>query len=321
MSPFRRSLRWVFTIAGFVLGLATAVAALVARMMIAPARQKLWATPTDVGLDYETVQFPAKDGFRVSGWFVPAGSADPQARRPVVMIVHGWHWNRLGYAADDLVANLTGSKQVNLLRLMKSLHDDGYHVLSFDLRNHGQSAAARPVTFGQSEAKDLLGAVAYLHGRDDVDGAQLGVVGFSMGANAALFALPQTEDIHALIAVQPATPNVFSGRMTANLFGVFGGFVTVVSGFFYRLFGGPPLSSVLPAFAASGAGDTPVLFIQGTGDPWGSVEDVSVIAEQTPCAPQLLFVNTQNRFDGYGYILNHPEIAGRFFAEHLSANN
>lgn len=318
MAPFRRSLRWVFTLAGFALGLATAVAALVARMMIAPSRQELWATPTDVGLDYETAQFPAKDGFRVSGWFVPAALSDRENRRPAVLIMHGWQWNRLGYAADDLVANLTGSKQVNLLRLIKSLHDDGYHVLSFDLRNHGQSAAARPVTFGQSEAKDLLGAVAYLHGRDDVDSAQLGVVGFSMGANAALFALPQTDDIQALIAVQPTTPAIFSGRMAANLFGAFGGFVTAVSGFFYRLFGGPPLSSILPAFAAGGAGDVPVLFIQGTGDAWGSVEDVSVIAEQTPCAPQLLFVNTQNRFDGYGYLLNHPEIASRFFAEHLS---
>ena len=62
----------------------------------------------------------------------------------------------------------------------------------FDLRNHGESAAHPPVTFGQSEADDLLGALAYLSARPDVDPARLAAIGFSMGANAILYALPQT---------------------------------------------------------------------------------------------------------------------------------
>lgn len=318
MSMFRRSLRWVFALAGFAVGVATAVSVAVARIMIAPSRQPLWASPRDVGLDYENVQFPAKDGFRVAGWFVPAAPGD-ETPHPAVLLVHGWLWNRLGYAAGDLLANVTGSKQVNLLGLVQALHAQGYHVLTFDLRNHGQSAGAHPVTFGQSEARDLLGAIVYLQGRDDVDGDRLGVIGFSMGANAALFSLPQTDQVKALIAVQPTTPSPFARRMTHDLFGVFGGFVSALSGLLYRLFGGPPLSSLLPAFAASGSADVPVLFIQGTGDPWGSVEDVSVIARQTQRTPETLFVNTPNRFDGYGYLLNHPQVATRFFDEHLEA--
>jgi len=316
MSAFRRSLRWLFALAGFALGIATAVAAVVARTMVAPPRQELWATPLDVGLPYETVQFPARDGFRVAGWFVPSPSSQ-EAPKPAVMVVHGWQWNRLGYAADNLLADLTGSKQVNLLGLIKSLHNDGYHVLAIDLRNHGQSASAPPVTFGQSEAKDILGAVAYLHGRAEIAPEQIGVIGFSMGANAALFALPQTDGIRALIAVQPTTPGVFAGRFSAQQFGLLAGYISAVAGLLYRLFGGPPLSSIRPAFAAGGVGETPVLFVQGTGDAWGTVEDVSVIAEQTPHTSQLLFVNTRHRFDGYGYLLNHPEIASRFFAEKL----
>ena len=66
MSTFRRSLRWFFAIAGFGLGLATAVSAYIARTMVAPARQNLWATPQKKGLTFETVQFPAQasDGIR-----------------------------------------------------------------------------------------------------------------------------------------------------------------------------------------------------------------------------------------------------------------
>lgn len=317
MAPFRRTMRWIFALAGFALGAATAVAAVVARMMIAPARQTLWATPQDVGLEYETIQFPALDGCRVAGWFIPAAAAQEQVR-PAIMIVHGWQWNRLGFAADNLLANLTGSKQVNLLGLIKALHDDGYHVLTLDLRNHGQSATVRPVTFGQSEAKDVLGAVAYLQGRDDVLQEQIGAIGFSMGANALLFSLPQTAAVGAAIAVQPVTPSLFAARITADLFGVLAPLVRTVSGLFYRLFDGPPLSSVMPAFAAGGSGNLPTLFIQGTGDAWGSCEDVSSIAEQMPRPPEVLFVNTTHRFDGYGYVLNHPSVVTRFFAEHLA---
>ncbi|MFL7838727.1 MAG: alpha/beta hydrolase [Candidatus Promineifilaceae bacterium] len=316
MSTFRRSMRWFFAIAGFSLGLATAISAYITRMMVAPTRQHLAATPQKKGLAFENVQFPAQDGLRVSGWFIPAVGANTRDGT-TILLVHGWQWNRLGFEGGTLFSNVTGSKPVDLLRMISDLHDAGYNVLTFDLRNHGESATAHPVTFGQSEAKDLLGAIAYLEERDDVDSERIGALGFSMGANAILFALPQTSKIKAAIAVQPTTPMVFSKRIFANLFGLFGPLISTISGFFYQLFGGPRLAGIVPAFAASGSGNVPVLYLQGTGDEWGSVEDVSVIADMTPCTEQLLFVNSQHRFGGYNYILDHSAVATNFFQGHL----
>jgi dipeptidyl aminopeptidase/acylaminoacyl peptidase len=316
MTLFRRALRLFFAVVGFVLGLATFISAYLARIMIAPARQELRATPHSKGLEYEDVQFPASDGLRVSGWFVPApGNAAAEAA--TIIVTHGWQWNRQGFEGGRLFSNVTGSEPVDLLRLIVALHAAGFNVLAIDMRNHGESAAARPVTFGQSEAKDLLGALDYLKDRDDVDDSRIGMLGFSIGANAILFALPQTSMVKVAVAVQPMTPSVFSRRFTVNLFGFLGSLIGAASALFYNLFGGPRLSGIVPAFAAAGSGNVPVLYIQGTGDEWGSVEDVSVMADMTPGAKQLLFVNSQHRFDGYTYVLDHPAAAIRFLTENL----
>jgi alpha-beta hydrolase superfamily lysophospholipase len=312
MLTFRRSLRIFFGLAGFLLGATVAAAAFLARTLIAPVRQGLWATPTEVGLPFENAEFPAQDGVRLSGWFVPAAS-DRTINGATIVLVHGWQWNRLGYRAQDLFANVTGSTNIDLLSLIQDLHREGYNVLTFDLRNHGQSAAARPVSFGQSEAKDLLGALAYLDGRDDVDASRIGVLGFSIGANAALFALPQTDQIRALVAVQPMTPSLFTVRLTSDFLSFFGSVVRGLAEMVYRLFGGPRMEGIVPAFAAAGAGDTPVLFLQGTGDRWGSTDDISRMAEVTPRAQELLFVNSTHRFGGYQYLIDHSAVASNFF--------
>ncbi len=316
MSTFRRALRWFFGLAGFVLGIISAISAFAARMMIAPARQNLWATPLRCDLPYEAVQFPAQDGLRVSGWFIPA-KGGTERHGATIILVHGWQWNRLGYDANDRFSNVTGSRRVNLLQLIEDLSMDGYHVLTFDLRNHGESAADHPVTFGQNESRDLLGALEYLQGRDEVNIEHVGAIGFSIGANAILFSLPQTEQISAAIAVQPATPSIFTRRISENLFGGFGFLVNMIAGIIYQLFGGPRLAGIVPAFAASGSGKVPILYIQGTGDEWGSVEDVAVMADMTPGTQKLLFVDSQHRFGGYRYLLDHPGIASQFFEQHL----
>jgi pimeloyl-ACP methyl ester carboxylesterase len=317
MLTFRRALRLFFGLIGFVLGVATAAAIFLARLMIAPARQGTWATPEDIDLGFEEVQFPASDGVRLAGWLIPVGE-ESEGNGATIVLVHGWRWSRLGYAAEDLFANVTGSTQVDLLLLVRALTNSGYQVLTFDLRNHGESAAAHPVTFGQSEAKDLLGALAYLEGREDVDNQRIGVVGFSMGANAALFALPQTDMVKALVAVQPMTPAVFSQRLASDFLGIFGGVVRTLAEIIYRIFGGPRIAGIVPAFAASSAGDAPVLFVQGTGDSWGSIDDVSGMAESTPRSQELLFVNSTHRFGGYQYLIDHPGVACTFFDQHLA---
>lgn len=77
----------------------------------------LVATPRDVGLEFEDVQFEASDGVRLHGWFVPGD------KEIVWLWVHGNGGNI--------------SHRVESLRL---LHDQvGVGVLLFDYRGYGRS--------------------------------------------------------------------------------------------------------------------------------------------------------------------------------------
>ena len=317
MTLFRRVLRWLFFCVGLMIGIGTAVAAIFARFMVNPPRQRLWATPTDLGIAYEDVQFPAEDGVRLSGWFIPAKSM--QAEKGTIILVHGWLWNRLGYAADDLLANLSGSQAVDMLRLAHALHQRGFHVLMFDWRNHGESARQTPVTFGMQESNDLLGAVKYVNDRAEVDSQHVGIIAFSTGANILLHTLPRTPLIQAAVAVQPTTISLFSQRFADDMFGLFSQPIMAIVRFLYRLAGGPALESLRPETAVVKGFSTPVLYIQGEGDNWGSLDDVVAMATVTVASEAPLFVETDNRSEGYHYVIDNPDVATTFFERHFSA--
>jgi pimeloyl-ACP methyl ester carboxylesterase len=315
MVTFRGAIRLILLVAGFLTGLIATVTALFSRLLIQPPRQRLWATPADVGLAYENVHFPARDGVRLAGWFIPAG--DNSREGATVVLVHGWPWNRLGSAGDGMWDGLMGSEPVHLLRLALGLHQAGYHVLMFDLRNHGESAAAPPVTFGLNEAQDLLGALEYLASRPEVDAGRIGAAGFSMGGNTVLFSLPRGARLKAAVVVQPTSPRVFNRRYGLARLGRLSEVINPLVQLVYRLAGGLSFSAIEPVFAASGTGKTAILYVQGRGDRWGSVDNVARMAAVTPGAVEPLFVETDGRFGGYQYVVDNPGVCLSFFQTHL----
>lgn len=316
MDLFRRAIRLFLMVLGLVAGFTVAAALFFWRQMVQPPRQPLWANPMDAGMSYEDVEFPARDGLRLSGWFIPAASA-PAA---TVIVLHTWAGSRLGEDATSLLANISGALPIDLLRFAHALHTAGYNVLSFDLRNHGQSAGSNAITFGLQESNDLLGALDWLQQRGAIDSSRVGVVGFSLGANALLYALPQTKSVAAAVAVQPTSPRLFARRYAADLLGPLGTLALAVTSALYGLSARISLDAIEPVFAAAGAGDTPVLYVQGKGDRWGSVSNVAHMASQTPNAVSPLFVDGNHRYAGYRYVVDHPEVILDFFSPLLTTS-
>jgi dipeptidyl aminopeptidase/acylaminoacyl peptidase len=316
MNLFRRMLRLLFVLAGLLAGLVALLAAIFTRQIVSPPRLRLWVTPGELGMPYDNVQFPALDGIRLSGWFIRA-PADSRRKGATIILVHGWLWNRLGTTAVTLLDKLTNSQPVELIRLAHVLHQDGFNVLMFDLRNHGESAAAPPVTFGIEESKDLLGAVAFVKTHAEVDPQRIGAIGFSMGGNTVLYTLAQMREIQAAVAVQPTSLGVFAGRYGRDNLGPLSYLILPLVELLYRMQGGRPFADIRPAAAAAHAGQTPVLFIQGNGDAWGSAADVAQMAAATPNPSGPLYVESTHRYDGYQYLLHNPQIATAFFEQHL----
>ena len=299
-----------------VVALILLTAVFTARLIVRPGRAHIWSTPKALGLEYEDVTFTAQDGATLVGWFLPAPA---QVRRPapVIMVVHGWPWCRMGTQAKSLLNDLPGSRPVNLLPFMKQLHEAGYHVISADHRNFGDSESRGVVTGGWLESRDVLGELDYLAGRADVDMSRIGAIGFSQGGAILMFASPQTDRIKAAIAVQPTTPDVFGPNYARALIGPLARIVTPLSQILYGLAGGPSLSFIQPALIVAGA-RCPFLFIQGTGDRWGSQADVARMVAMAP-GGTVIFPETTHRFEGYTWVLEHPEVSMDYFRTYLGS--
>jgi len=282
------------------------------KLMLVAARTPRQATPTDAGLEYEAVTFPATDGVRLSGWFIPRVGDGPG---PVVAFVHGWLWNRLGNIAGRVPFT---DRDVDFLPATKALHDAGYHVLLFDVRHHGESARGRaPLTYGPRETRDFVGAVNYLRSRRDVDGERIGAVGTSMGGNIVIMGTPQCQPVKALLAVQPTRLHAFNTAFARDELGPMGPMSLAPIDWMYAAMRLPRPSRHDPGQSAPDLGDTVVQYVQGTGDPWGTMEIVEEFAAKTPNALPVIRFPSTGRYEGYRYVSERVDDVVGFFRQHL----
>jgi pimeloyl-ACP methyl ester carboxylesterase len=280
------------------------------RLMVLGDRQPLTRTPADHGLAFEEVVFAATDGVPLEGWFVPSGAQ----KGPVVVFVHGWLWNRTGNAAGRVPFT---DRDVDFLPATKALHDAGYHVLLFDLSNHGQSGRRPPLTMGRWEARDFNGAVGFLRTRSDVDAARIGALGTSAGANTVMYAIPDGPPVKALLAVQPTRLPVFNRNFARDVLGPLGPAEAASTDLVYVLLRAPLPSRHDPGVPARALGDTVVQYVQGTGDPWGEMGIVEEFSSVTPHSLGVVRYPSTGRYEGYQYVSNEIDDVVGFFTAHL----
>jgi pimeloyl-ACP methyl ester carboxylesterase len=288
-------------------------AAALTYLMIVGNRQPILPLSDKTTLRVEDVTFRSSDGVSLRGWFIPRAGHDGRPA-PVIVFVHGWPWNRQGNRSGYTVIP---DATVDFLGPARAFRAAGFHTLLFDLRNHGESGAALPVTFGVHEANDLVGAVTMLRRRADVNGSRIGVLGYSMGANAAIYGIPRCQPIRAAVAVQPVSIAMFARNFSRELLGPAGPTLLRVAQPIHQAIGAPPLHDIAPAIGAPKLGDTTVLYIQGSGDRWGSMHDVQTMAAATPHALAVVAAPSNDRYSGYQYVNTHIRDIIAFFADHL----
>jgi uncharacterized protein len=281
------------------------------KLMLVGRRAPIDRTPLSVSLQYEDVSFPAADGVEIRGWFIPSG----ERPGPAIAFVHGWLWNRLGNVEGQVPVP---DKSVDFLPAAKALHDAGFHVLLFDLRHHGESARGKaPLTYGVYEARDFIGAVDYLRGRNDVDNDRIGAIGCSMGGNSVMYGTPQCQPVKALMAIQPTRLHVFNTNFARDELGPLGPASLMPIDWMYAAMRLPRPSKHDPAKPARELGDTVVQYVQGTGDPWGRMDIVEEFASVTPNALPLVRFESAGRYEGYRYISERVDDVVGFFRENL----
>ena len=133
-----------------------------ARQLTSPTRRVIGEIPRELSFITEAVSFEARDGLKLSGWFVRNESS-----AKAVVLLHG-----------------NGSSRRQMLARAQFFHEAGYAVLLYDARGHGASEGDR-VSAGWFETADLLGALDFLRTKDYHD---IGCLGASQGGATILLA-------------------------------------------------------------------------------------------------------------------------------------
>ncbi|HLV80093.1 MAG TPA: alpha/beta fold hydrolase [Chthonomonadaceae bacterium] len=171
----------VVTAAAALAGAGLALGALAyTYLAIHPPRRRIRRTPAELGLDYEDIAFPSRDGLQIRGWLIPAPAGEET--KAVVVLCHGYPTNR-----------------VEMLPYVRMLHEAGYATLLFDFRALGESEGDL-CSIGHYEVEDLRGALDYLQSRPDTRALPYGALGLSLGGAVSLMTAAEDARLRAVVA-------------------------------------------------------------------------------------------------------------------------
>ncbi|NEP82491.1 MAG: alpha/beta hydrolase [Okeania sp. SIO3B3] len=280
-------------------------------------RSPVLRRPDELGMEYEDVSFPAADGVNLEGWYIPA----KQKSNKVVVCNHFSPGNRYGYAGHLKGWKQAGGFEVNFLPKYKALTDAGYNVLAYDLRNHGFSAPAQNGAYnpGLFEYKDVVGSLNYIKSRPDTKDMDIHLHSMCLGGNSTLVAMrkhPEVfEGLKSMVLIQPISGEALVKRLCKNMrLGKRGEKVfdeTYREVFGFRTEDSSPI--VDAAF-----NKLPTLLVQVKDDTATFPSDIQAIYDAFPVTEKKLhwIEGTKQRFRGYTYFSEHPELMIKWYNEY-----
>jgi alpha/beta superfamily hydrolase len=278
-------------------------------IILYPARRPVTRSPREYGMEYRDIDFTSTDGLTIKGWLIP-GDSDR-----IIVITHPGSFNRHGLPVRGQGFPPMAKKDIELLTTAKALHQEGYWVLMFDFRNHGESDRSPNggiTGVGLNEYQDVLGALEYIRKSDELKDKKVGFVSFCQGANSTIIAMSKSKEhfktVRCCVAVQPVSVNVFTRSYVRDTY-------TPVSALLLMPFvnklcqwrGGYPLEKISPLASATDI-CVPVLYVQARTDPWTELNDIEGFYNATPEPKEFLMLEEKmTRFDTYNYFGSHPE--------------
>jgi uncharacterized protein len=286
-------------------------------------RSPILHRPSEHGLKYEDVTFPALDGVPLEGWFIPAAGSDK-----LIIANHPMGFSRSGIPTHlepwrSIWASSGNDVEVNLVPDYKILHDAGYHVLAYDLRNSGLSGAANGgiASSGIFEARDVAGSLAYARSRQDTPDLAIGLFSRCLGCSstfAAMTRFPGAFDgARGLVGPQPVTMKTIVQRRLAMAGVPAGRMDDLEQRIILRTSIG--FARRAPQEWAKNV-RVPTFLYQVHDDLLTEPGDVQAMFDNIPVPDKKLqwIYGTTRRWDGYLEFQRHPEPMLEWFAKHMS---
>ena len=290
-------------------------AKMISDLMIKPGNSPVFGSPEDFSLKYQDVQFEASDGVTLRGWLIEGGTD-----KVIIQTHFGVQCSRSGYTPKGKGLIKMWKEDLSFLRQARYLSEQGYTVLMYDMRNHGESdlGTCPWVSWGPEEAKDVIAAVDFVSNHSLYKDANIGLLSICMGAAASTYAFGKGEDglghypsIKAMIAVQPLHYKEF-----VKAFGI--------PSFLDRA--GSKLSLERTGIDLNtktfmpdvGSISVPTLVVQNRNDPWTDLDFVQRYFDELNVEKDLLWVELEkSRAAAYDFLGTSPQTLGEFFGRYM----
>lgn len=281
------------------------ISSILTKSLLCPTRQPLVKNPGDYGMSYDDVDFPAPDNVTIKGWLIH-GTLDK-----LIIITHPMPFTRYGFSVKHQGMFKVSDIEVELLKTAVHLNKLGYHILTFDFRNHGKSGKGNSgfTGVGLHEWPDVVGALQFIRTHEQLKNKDIGFVSHCMGANATIMAMSKTKDVFTkvkcLVAVQPVSMNILVPKMMKDTFPAFASFIPKVEKKCMK-YTGHSLKDMSPLAYVKDI-SVPVLYVQVKKDPWTEPGDVESFYERTAAPKELFWIeDKKQRFEGYNYFGENP---------------
>lgn len=273
----------------------------------------VFQNPQDYKLPYEDVTFKAKDGVELSGWLIQ-GSTD----KIIVQSHYGVQCSRSGYTPEGKGMGKMWKENISFLKHVKYLYDQGYSVLMYDFRNHGESANGTCpwVTWGPEERKDVIAAVDFVANHPDYKNAEIGLLSICMGAASTTYAYGEKEglrnyNIKAMVAIQPLRYADFISALGLNNF--IGNWVTELN----NKRTGIDMNGVsfMPYVKDI---NVPTLLVQNSNDEYLNKQSIQEYFDALTVEKEMMWLDLgKKRASGYDYLTRKPEAILHWFDKYM----
>ncbi|MGI1561945.1 alpha/beta hydrolase family protein [Klebsiella michiganensis] len=284
-----------------------------------PMRTPVLRTPDEHGMAYTDVFFPSLDGVALEAWYIP--TKQPSDR--LIIANHPLPMNRYGLAGHLEPWNIMDPTEINFLYELKHLHDAGYNILTYDLRNLGKSGVGNNGVcgVGRYEWRDCIGAKNYVDSHPELSKMKVGLLSRCTGGNAQYEAISRHpelfENVSCMVSPLVVSMEVFTKNYANSVLPGAGDFPEILD-FEQVKAGGLKNSEMTPHLFAKDV-KMPTLVVQVRGDKWTEDEDGEKTLELLGSEDKELFwiEGTTRRWVGYNYFGQHPEKLLGWFEKYM----
>lgn len=291
--------------------------------IVRPLRSVIHKTPDDYGMTgWTDLVIPSDDGTPLEAWYIPAKGGESDK---LVIFNHALPMCRSGFPGHlgEPWSNYDGV-EIDFVIQYKHLTDSGYNVLTYDIRNHGNSAAANGGLsgIGQWEWRDCVGVKKFVDSHPTLSKMDVALYSQCMGGNSQYHAIHRHPELFENVRCM-VSPMVVSMSAIYDAFSELQGVSQYQELIDLELLkmGAFVADEMTPHLWAQSV-TMPVLMVQVLEDAWTrNPEDGQKTFDLLGSNEKELFwiEGTPHRFrDGYNHFGRHPEKVLSFLERHMN---